>query len=76
MSEGIAQVAHEMIFAEGEAERWIARQIHHLFHREVEAQTLLHLRQASDLLQGVWKNAAILLDAGHSEAEGAQYFVK
>jgi hypothetical protein len=76
ISEGIAQVAHEMIFSEGEAERWIAFQMDHWLHREVDAQALLRLRQASDLLQGVWENAAILLDEGHSEAEVAQYFVK
>lgn len=76
ISEGIAMVAHEMIFAEGEAERWIAKQMDRVLHREVEASALLHLRQASDMLEGVWGNAAILLDEGHSEAEVAQYFVK
>lgn len=76
ISEGIAQVAHEMIFSEGEAERWIAFQMDHWLHQEVDAQALLRLRQASNLLQGVWENAAILLDEGHSEAEVAQYFVK
>lgn len=69
-------VAHEMIFSEGEAEQWIAEQMDRLFHREVDAQALLHLRQASDMLEGVWCNAAMLLDEGRSEAEVAQYFVK
>ncbi len=69
-------VAHEMIFSEGEAEHWIAEQMDRLLHREVDAQALLRLRQASDLLEGVWGNAAMLLDEGHSEAEAAQYFVK
>lgn len=76
ISEGIAQVAHEMIFSQGEAERWIAFQMDRLFHREVDAHALLRLRQASDLLQGVWGNAAILLDEGHEDSEVAQYFVK
>ena len=76
ISEGIAMVAHEMIFSEGEAEHWIAEQMDRLFHREVDAQALLRLRQASDMLEGVWGNAAMLLDEGRSEAEVAQYFVK
>lgn len=76
ISEGIAMVAHEMIFSEGEAEDWIAEQMDRLFHRIVDAQALLRLRQASDLLQGVWGNAALLLDEGCSEAEVEQYIVK
>ncbi|MEO9086965.1 MAG: hypothetical protein ABI456_17470 [Ktedonobacteraceae bacterium] len=31
---------------------------------------------ASEMLEGVWCNAAMLLDEGHTEAEVAQYFVK
>jgi len=69
-------VAHEMIFSEGEAEHWIAEHMDRLFHREVDAQALLRLRQASEMLEGVWCNAAMLLDEGRSEAEVAQYFVK
>jgi hypothetical protein len=76
ISEGIAMVAHEMIFSEGEAERWIAEQMDRLFQREVDANALLRLRQASEMLEGVWSNAAILLEEGRSEAEVVQYFVK
>ena len=76
ISEGIAMVAHEMIFFEGEAEHWIAEQMDRLFHKEVDAKALLRLRQASDMLEGVWSNAAMLLDEGRSEAEVTQYFVK
>lgn len=47
-----------------------------LLHREVDATALLRLRQASDLLQGVWGNAAMVLDEGREESEVAQYFVK
>ena len=69
-------VAHEMIFLEGEAEHWIAEQMDRVFHKEVEAWALLRLRQASDMLEGVWSNATMLLDEGRSEAEVTQYFVK
>jgi hypothetical protein len=65
-----------MIFSEGEAEQWIAEQMEQLFHTEVHAQALLRLRQASNMLEGVWCNAAMLLDEGRPEAEVAQYFVK
>jgi hypothetical protein len=76
ISEGIAMVAHEMIFSAGEAEHWITAQMERLFHKEVDARTLLRLRQASNMLEGVWSNAAMLLDEGCSEAEVVQYFVK
>lgn len=76
ISEGIAMVAHEMIFSEGEAELWIADQMRRLLHKDVDATMLLRLRQASEILNGVWGNAAILLDEGHTEAEVAQYMVR
>src|SRR5260370_17010476 len=74
ISEGIAMAAHEMIFSEGEAEQWIAEQMNRLFHREVDAKALLRLRQASEMLEGVWGNAPMLLHEGPSEAELPQYF--
>src|SRR6266566_1602420 len=58
ISEGIAMVAHEMIFSEGEAEHWIAEHMDRLFHREVDAQALLRLRQASEMLEGVWRSTS------------------
>src|SRR5579875_1531637 len=67
-------VAHELIFSEGEAEQWLANQMERLFQREVDAHALLRLRQASELLQGVWGNAALLLDEGREDAEVARYF--
>ncbi len=69
-------VAHELIFSEGEAEQWLANQMERLFQREVDAHALLRLRQASELLQGVWGNAALLLDEGREDAEVARYFGK
>lgn len=42
----------------------------------MDAKALLRLRQASEMFEGVWGNAAMLLDEGRSEAEVAQYFVK
>ena|SRR5215471_6102205 len=46
-----------------------------LRQREVDTKTLLHLRQASEMLEGVWGNAAMLLDEGRPDGEVAQYFV-
>jgi len=76
ISEGIAMVAHELIFSEGEAEQWLAEQMERLFQQEVDAHALLRLRQASEMLEGVWGNAALLLDEGREESEVARYFVK
>jgi len=74
IEEGIAQMAHEMIFAEGEAEQWLADHVYRAFQKEVDATILLRLRQASQMLGGVWDNAAMLLDQGRPEQEVAQYF--
>lgn len=76
IAEGIALVAHEIIFALGEAEQWIAEHIYRAIGKDVDATILLSLRQASNMLGGVWDNAALLLDEGHPEAEAAQYFVR
>ncbi|HLJ34429.1 MAG TPA: hypothetical protein VKU38_12280 [Ktedonobacteraceae bacterium] len=75
-TEGIAMMAHEMIFSPGEAEQWIAEHIYPFLHKEVDATILLRLRQASEMLFSVWDNALMLLDEGRSEAEVAQYFMR
>ncbi len=76
ITEGIAMVAHEMIFAEGETERWIAEHVYQSLQKDVEPNVLLQLRHASEMLGPVWDNAAILLDEGRSEQEVAEYFSK
>ena len=69
-------LAHEMIFAEGEAEQWLVEHIYRPLHKDVDATVLLRLRQASQMLGSVWDNAALLLDEGRSEQEVAPYFTK
>jgi hypothetical protein len=76
IQEGIAMLAHEMIFAEGEAEQWLVEHVYKPLQKDVDAAVLLRLRQASQMLGGVWDNAALLLDEGRSEREVAQYFTK
>lgn len=73
IEEGIAQLAHEMIFAEGEAEQWLAEHVYRALPKEVDPIVLLRLRQASEMLGGVWDNAAMLLDEGQSEQDVIQY---
>ncbi len=75
LTEGIAMVAHEIIFTEGEAEQWIAEHVYSPLQKDVDAIILLRLRQASEILQVVWDNAALLLDEGRSEQEVVQYFI-
>jgi hypothetical protein len=76
IQEGIATLAHEMIFAEGEAEQWLVEHVYRPLHKDIDAVVLLRLRQASQLLGSVWDNAALLLDEGRSEQEVAHYFTK
>ena len=76
LTEGIAMVAHEMIFSEGEAERWITEQVYRPLQKEVDPTVLVQLRRASEMLVAVWDNAAILLDEGRPEQDVAQYFAR
>lgn len=73
IEEGIAQLAHEMIFAEGKAEQWIAEHVYRTLPKEVDPVVLLRLRQASEMLGGAWDNAAMLLDEGRPEQDVVQY---
>lgn len=76
IQEGIATLAHEMIFTEGEAEQWLVDQVYRPLQKDIDATVLLQLRQASQMLGGVWDNATFLLDEGRTEEEVAQYFTK
>lgn len=76
IQEGIATIAHEIIFAEGEAEQWLVEHVYRPLNIDVDPHVLLRLRQTSAMLEGVWHNAAILLDEGRSDQEVAQYFTR
>jgi len=62
--------------APGEAEQWMAEHVYATFQIEVDPQALLEMRQATELLEGVWGNAALLLGEGRSDEEVVQYFMK
>jgi hypothetical protein len=76
LTEGIAVLAHEIIFAPGEAEAWIVEQVYRPLGKEVEASVLLSLRQAWELLHPIWDNAALLLDQGQSEEDVSRYVAR
>lgn len=73
ITEGIAMLAHEMIFAPGEAEQWVVEQVYRPLGKAVDAAVLMQLRHASELLNPLWDNTALLLDQGRPEGEVAQY---
>lgn len=74
ITEGIAMVAHEMVFAPGEAEQWIVEHVYRGFHKDIDATVLLKMRQASEMLEGVWHNVAIMLAEGRSAEEVIAYY--
>ncbi len=76
IQEGIAMTAHTLLFAEGEAERWIVEHVYRALGREVDPAVLVSLRQASEMLGSVEDNAALWLDAGRPDAEVAAYLVR
>ena len=76
ISEGIAMLAHEIIFQPGEAEQWMAREVYEQLGITVDPSLFQRLREAFEMLVGIWSNAALLLDEGRPEAEVKDYFIK
>lgn len=76
VSEGIAMMAHEMIFQPGDAEQWMATEVYPQLGITVDAPLLQQLREAFERLVGIWSNAALLLDEGRPEAEVRAYVTK
>lgn len=76
ITEGIAMLAHELIFSPSEAEQWIIEQVYRPLQKEVDATGLVYLRQASEILFPVWNNALMLLDQGQPEEEIARYLAR
>jgi len=75
ISEGIATLASEMIFAPGEIERWLAEQVYPKVGIETDDIDIMKLERAKELLEGVWGNAAFLLYEGRPDAEVMQYML-
>lgn len=76
VSEGLALLAHEMIFAPGEAEAWLAEHIYPQAGIHSDSSDLTKIHRARDLLFGVSCNAAWLLGEGRPQAEVLNYLVR
>lgn len=76
ISEGLALLAHEMIFAPGEAETWLAEHIYPEASMLSEHSDLTKIHCAKDLLFGVSCNAAWLLGEGRPQAEVLDYLMR
>ena len=76
ISEGLALLAHEMVFAPGEAEAWLAEYIYPEAGMRSDHSDLTKIHRAKDLLFGVSCNAAWLLGEGRPEAEVLEYLMR
>jgi len=76
ISEGLALLAHEMIFAPGEAEAWLAEHIYPEAGMRSDHSDLTKIHRAKDLLFGVSCNAAWLLGEGRPEVEVLDYLMR
>ncbi len=76
ISEGLALLAHEMIFAPREAEAWLAEHIYPAAGIRSDEADLTKIHQAGDLLFGVSCNAAWLLGEGPTPAEVLSYLMR
>ncbi len=77
ISEGIATTAVEMLFAPGEAERWLAEHIYPLAGISPDGADLAKVNRASGLMAGARGNAAFMLhEEGRPEDEVVQYLMK
>jgi hypothetical protein len=76
ISEGLALLAHEMIFAPGEAEVWLAKHIYPEAGIQPGHSDLTKIHCARDLLFGVSCNASWLVEEGRSEGEVLDYLMR
>jgi hypothetical protein len=76
ISEGLALLAHEMIFAPGEAEAWLAEHIYPAAGIRPDHSDLTKIHRAKDLLFGVSCNAAWLLGEGRAPTEVLDYLMR
>jgi len=76
ISEGLALLAHEMVFAPGEAEAWLAEHIYPEAGMRSDHSDLTKIHRAKDLLFGVSCNAAWLLSEGRPDDEVLAYLVR
>ncbi len=76
ISEGLALLAHEMLFAPGEAEQWLAEHIYPEAGMYPDGSDLTKIQRATDLLFGVSCNAAWLLNEGRAETEVKEYLMR
>jgi hypothetical protein len=76
ISEGLALLAHEMLFAPGEAEQWLAEHIYPEAGMSPDGSDLTKIQRATDLLFGVSCNAAWLLSEGRPDTEVRDYLMR
>lgn len=76
ISEGLALLAHEMLFAPGEAEQWLAEHIYPEAGMYPDGSDLTKIQRATDLLFGVSCNAAWLLSEGRTDTEVKEYLMR
>lgn len=76
ISEGLAMLAHELVFAPGEAEQWLAEHIYPEAGMRHDGSDLTTIQRATDLLFGVSCNAAWLLKEGRPQSEVKAYVMR
>lgn len=76
LSEGMALLAHEMLFVPGEEQAWLAEHVFSPAGITPEPFDLTAILRARDLLRGVSCNAAFLLREGRPHAEVLAYLMR
>lgn len=76
ISEGLALLAHELLFAPGEAEQWLAEHVYPEANMSPDGSDLTKIQRATDLLFGVSCNAAWLLSEGRADTEVRAYLMR
>jgi hypothetical protein len=76
IDEGLALLAHELLFAPGEAEQWLAQHVYPEAGMQPDNCDLTKIQRAKDLLFGVSCNAAWLLSEGCPYAEARDYLMR
>lgn len=73
VSEGLALWAHELVFPDGDEQRWLESEIYPFVGLQPDGSDLRAIHQATDLLHAVRGNAALMLENGRSHDDVADY---
>jgi hypothetical protein len=76
IGEGIATAACGMLFSPRELEEWLAEHVYPELGIEPDGANVTEIQRATDLLEGIWGNAFLMMREGQSEETIREYLAR